>query len=136
MTKVEFTVIGHAKGKARPRMTRRGRVFTPQGTINYENLVKISYQNECGEVYLEGALACKIDIYHKIPKSMSKKNRLLIAEGKLHCEKTPDLDNVAKSVLDALNGCCFNDDRQVVELHVYRYYSDHPRVDVLLEELE
>lgn len=33
---------------------------------------------------------------------------------------TPDADNIAKSVLDALNGLAWADDAQVHELHIYK----------------
>lgn len=45
-----------------------------------------------------------------------------------------DLDNHFKAVLDAVRGCCFVDDSQVVELHAYR--SDdktHPGVTLTVE---
>jgi Holliday junction resolvase len=42
-----------------------------------------------------------------------------------HLEVTrPDVDNLAKFVLDSLNGVLYNDDRQVVSLHVMKVY-DH-----------
>lgn len=42
-----------------------------------------------------------------------------------HLEVTrPDVDNLAKFVLDSLNGILYNDDRQVVSLHVMKMY-DH-----------
>lgn len=38
-----------------------------------------------------------------------------------------DTDNLAKSVLDALNALAYKDGRQVTELHVYR----HPKASQL-----
>jgi Holliday junction resolvase RusA-like endonuclease len=37
---------------------------------------------------------------------------------------TPDVDNLAKFVMDALNGTLYKDDRQVVDLHVVKRWSD------------
>lgn len=42
-----------------------------------------------------------------------------------------DLDNVAKSVLDGLNGTAYDDDSQVTELHVLGAIDiDNPRAEV------
>ena len=48
-----------------------------------------------------------------------------------------DLDNYAKVVLDALNGIVWEDDKQIVELHMYRYEDKaNPRLEILIEEIE
>ncbi|MTP71304.1 RusA family crossover junction endodeoxyribonuclease, partial [Turicibacter sanguinis] len=47
-----------------------------------------------------------------------------------------DNDNIAKSVLDALNGLAYVDDKQIVELKVRKYYGAEPYVHVKLTELE
>ena len=73
---------------------------------------------------------------YAIPKSMTKKNRQLIEEGKLHPTKKPDLDNVAKIVLDSLNGIAYSDDSQIVKLNVEKHYSENPRVEVTLYEVD
>lgn len=48
-----------------------------------------------------------------------------------------DIDNVAKSVTDAMNGGPYVDDSQVHELHVYRAIDKmRPRVEVEVFRLE
>lgn len=44
-----------------------------------------------------------------------------------------DIDNHLKAVLDALNGICFSDDRQIVEGHVYLFKGE-PQLEITLEE--
>ena len=52
--RVTFIIPGEPKGKGRPRFnTRTGRAFTPGDTINYENLVKLQYQNLVGDKYTD-----------------------------------------------------------------------------------
>ena len=47
-----------------------------------------------------------------------------------------DCDNIAKSIGDALKGVAFPDDRQIVELHVYkRIDRGQPRVEVMVERV-
>jgi Holliday junction resolvase RusA-like endonuclease len=48
--------------------------------------------------------------------------------------RSRDIDNVAKSILDGLNGVAWQDDSAVRRLVVDRYYSpDAPRADVTIE---
>ena len=136
---IRFTIPGEPRGKARPRVftNKQGRsqAITPKETISYENLVKWVYQNTHGTMKLEGELEARIVAMYAIPKSMTKKNRQLIGEGKLHPTKKPDLDNVAKIVLDSLNGIAYSDDSQIVKLNVEKHYSENPRVEVTLYEV-
>lgn len=50
--------------------------------------------------------------------------------------KKPDLDNMAKSVLDALNGLAYIDDSQIYSLTLFKTYSEQPRTELMLEESE
>ena len=52
--------------------------------------------------------------------------------GELRPTKKPDCDNIAKVILDALNGIAYHDDSQVVELVVHKHYAETTRVNVTL----
>lgn len=136
---VRFTVPGEPKGKARPRVftnkTGRSQAITPQDTLSYENLVRWVFTNTHNAKKLEGEIEARIVAMYPIPKSMTKKNRQLVDEGKLHPTKKPDLDNVAKIILDSLNTIAYHDDSQVIRLVVEKHYSDEPRVEVTLNEV-
>lgn len=67
-----------------------------------------------------------------MPKSKSKKVKQKMLAGEMRPQKL-DCDNIAKVVLDALNKLAYNDDKQVVELIVEKYYADTPRVEVEIE---
>ncbi len=47
-----------------------------------------------------------------------------------------DLDNLSKGCLDALNGVCWRDDRQIVELHLRKRVGKQPGVLVRVEARE
>ena len=119
---MKVTVTGRIRGKARPRVYR-GHAFTPIETKTYENIIRCAYQNQ-SNIYYEGAIKIKIDIYHKIPKSYTKKRVSDIREGKELPTKKPDIDNIVKIILDALNGLAYKDDTQVIELNVKKYYTE------------
>ena len=83
---------------------------------------------------MEGAVRAEITAYYGIPKSASKRTRADMLSRYIRPAKKPDLDNVAKIVLDSLNGLAYKDDAAVVELVVDKFYSERPRVEVRLEE--
>ena len=133
--RIEFTVPGTPVPKGRPRFSRYG-TYTPKKTADYEKLVKACYLSKCKEIKLYGAISARIEAYFPIPKSTSKKNRLLMLLGKIFHTKRSDCDNIAKSILDALNKIAYDDDGQVCILYVRKRYSNVPRVEVGLEEIE
>lgn len=49
--------------------------------------------------------------------------------------KRGDLDNYLKIMLDALQGVLYEDDRQITEIHAFRYDDkDNPRVELVAYE--
>lgn len=130
------TVEGKIKGKARPRHnTKTGRTFTPADTVQYENWVRLCYQEQDGR-YFEGAVRAKITAYYKVPKSYSKKRVQAIRECLDQPQKKPDSDNIAKIILDSLNKIAYEDDSQVVELKVFKRWTEKlERIEFELEEI-
>ncbi len=132
----EFEVIGEIKGKARPRLnTYTGNIYTDSNTKNYENLIKQYFKVKYPRyIPFENRVKVKIIIYLKIPQNTTKKNRKLIEEGLLSPTKKPDIDNVVKIVLDALNKMAFKDDNQITQLEVEKTYSEEEKLYIKLEE--
>ena len=127
-------IEGKIRGKARPRVCN-GHAFTPKQTVEYERLVKVCYTQQDGR-HLKGDLRAVIIANYKIPKSYTKKRIQRIREGVEYPCKKPDVDNIAKIILDALNKVAYDDDKQVIELTVLkRYTEDKERVEVELSEL-
>lgn len=134
---IKFTVPGKPVGKQRPRFSRTYtgvRTYTPQKTQEYENLVRISYRAVSKEK-LKGAISATIYGYFEPPKSISKKQREQMLKGDISYIKKIDSDNLAKSILDALNGVAYDDDAQVCLLIVQKLYAETARVEVVLEEI-
>ena len=133
--RAEFTIPGAPQGKQRPRFSSYGgRVHTrtPEQTVLYENLVKTEYRRQCGDVrFPDGKpLFVEITAFFEIPKSVSKKKREQMNLGEIVPIKKPDLDNLAKCILDSCNGIAYRDDAQVAELTVRKFYDEIPRVEV------
>ena len=130
---IEFTVPGKPTGKGRPRVTRYG-TYTPKATVEYERKVQECWRTQSGEVMPDGIpLAATITAYCPIPKSASKRQKAA-QEGTCNVKK-PDADNIAKAILDALNGLAYHDDSAVSKLTVRKINTNAaPRVEVIIEE--
>lgn len=106
-----FTVPGEPVPKARPRVL--GTVtYTPARTKAHERLVWV-HAAKAGVRPIVGPVTMWLDFY------VTRMDR-------------GDLDNLAKTVLDALSGTAYADDRQVVVLHLQKHLSDTPHTDVVI----
>lgn len=99
------TVFGEVLGKPRPRVTRHG-VYTPKRFVDYGERIAAEFRKQLPKP-LEGAVSLKVTVQRKIPKSRPKKTA---SEPDTF---RPDLDNIVKLVMDALNGVAYLDDNQV-----------------------
>ena len=130
----QFIVPGAPRGKQRPKVTRNG-TYTPEETKRYEQKVLACFLNAYPRMKpIRNGVNIFIHAFFEIPKSYGKERRERILNGVERPTKKPDADNIAKIILDALNGKVILDDKQVVRLTVSKYYSTIPRVEVLIEE--
>lgn len=109
-----FVVPGEPVPKARARIVRRGEfttAFTPQRTRDAEDEIGWAWRDaNRGVAAMVGRVGLRCTFY------TAKK------------EPTSDLDNLVKTVKDALNELAYVDDRQVDELQVKRILeADDPR---------
>ena len=121
--------------KGRPRFTRFGKPYTPKKTADYERIVADTYRTTPNANYFGDNEPLKVSLIFcmPIPKSYPKKRREWILKGYESYTKKPDCDNLAKAVLDALNGVAFEDDSQIVELHIRKEYAEQPHVWVSIQ---
>lgn len=133
---LSFQIPGEPQGKGRPRFSRAtGRTYTPDKTAAYENLVKAEYERQCkGKRFGDDEYVdLRIYAYYGIPKSASKRKQTKMQFGEIRPTKKPDMDNVVKVIADSLNGIAYKDDTQIVDSMVRKFYSDCPRVLVVLK---
>lgn len=132
----KITIPGSPVAKGRPRVGRYG-TYTPKKTSTFESYVEYCWVAEYGNLKpSERALIVSIVFYMPIPKSVSKKAREAIGRGETKHIKKPDLDNMAKSILDALNGLAYKDDSQIYSLTLLKTYNEIPRSELIIREVE
>ena len=121
-------------GKARPRMTRSGHVYTPKETVEAERKIADAFLAAGGKCIPKGVpTLLYTTAFYLMPKSFTEEQRKKAAEGKLRPTKKPDADNIEKLVGDALNGVAYDDDAQVVETRCLKYYSKNGEAYMAVE---
>ena len=135
---ISFTVDGTAVPKQRPRISGR-RAYTPKRTKDYEGRVLEAFRSSYEGFYpafgKDTPVRISITVRQEIPKSWSKKKRSEAEAGNIvPLSRNGDVDNIAKSILDALNGFAYEDDCQVTTLIVTKQYGATPCAEVRLGE--
>ena len=135
---VTYMVEGNPVGKGRPKFARRGNfvsAYTPTKTRDYESVIKEAAQKAMGSnELLETPVTVAIYITVPIPKSYSKKRTEACLKDIERPIKKPDIDNIAKCFLDAMNDIVYKDDTQVLTLHVTKVYGTVGMVEVMVRE--
>lgn len=109
---ITFTVPGNPIPKARARVLRTGRTYTPRSTQEHEETVRIAAIKAGVKKVEEGPVRLVLHFYR---------------ENALRC----DFDNLAKTVTDALNGIAYEDDSQIVQCMTIKDWDpESPRTEV------
>ena len=129
---LRFVIPGEPRGKGRPRFGRSRAGFavayTDAKTATYENLVRLAAR-EAGVTPIEGPLFVQVNAFFTVPQSWSKKRRASALDG-AEAPSRFDVDNIAKAVLDGLNGVAFADDKQIVTLLASKAFGHFARCEV------
>ena len=133
-----YMVEGNPIGKGRPKFARRGNfvsTYTPTKTRDYETVIKEAAKKAMGSnELLETPVTVAIYITVPVPQSYSKKRTEACLSGSERPIKKPDIDNICKCFLDAMNDIVYKDDTQVLTLHVTKVYGTVGMVEVMVKE--
>ena len=149
----EFCAVIHQAplGKGRPRavsVNGRARVYTPTATSNWEHFaaleLRAAFVDGCAPEaanYMAGPLGCEIVAVFPRTAALLAKNKIgyKYPTWRLPHAVKPDADNIAKSVLDAVEKAgIILDDKQISLLTVGKHYAmihEEPRVEVRIWSL-
>ena len=126
MPEINFFIEMQPVPKARARVTRTGHAYTPKRTLDAEKFIRIFAERFAPREKITGPIVLMLQFCMK----QQKKNQ----SGLYHI-KRPDLDNLTKTVMDALSDF-WHDDAQVAELRCVKKYRNLPGVNVTIQYWE
>lgn len=110
-----FTVPGFPIGKQRAKVALRGKhphAYTPKKTVEYEKHIR-----QCAiDAGIKMMERVRVDLLIVIP--VRWKRYKTKPDEMIEPLARPDIDNVAKSFLDAMQGVAFENDKNVLSLKV------------------
>jgi Holliday junction resolvase RusA-like endonuclease len=140
MSAVTFVVPGQPQGKGRAKIVKIdgfSRMATPAKTLAYEGLVAHAANAAlAGRPPLQGPVHVRMVVACQVPTSWSQKKQRAALNGAVFPTTKPDVDNVVKAVFDGCNGVLWKDDVQVVQLTLYKHYSESPHVECVAREIQ
>jgi Holliday junction resolvase RusA-like endonuclease len=144
--------VPQGKGRLRHRVVRSkanplgyASGYTPAATIAYEEqiavLARLTWGRQFGDgvmlendpPLLDGPIFLHVIAYKPIPESWSRAKKAAAERGDIRPTSKPDWDNFGKVAADALNTIAFKDDAQVADAFVQKYYSDTPRMRIVVQ---
>ena len=134
---ITFDLPGKPHAKARPRVTRTGRAYTPEATRQAEGFIRHQAAQAMTDTeVLRGAVQAWVEIEVEPPISFSKKKRAAALAGEVFPMSGGDIDNIAKAIFDACNGVVYLDDKQVVKLSMMKRYGERDITTVSFQSME
>lgn len=118
-----------AQGRPRAFKTPAGqvRVYDPANARDWKRTVQAQVLTQKPPEPVEGPLAVALRFVLPRPRSLPKRE--------VFPAKRPDAENLAKAVLDAMQGVVYRDDSQIVRLTIAKDYGPSPGVVIRVERV-
>ena len=121
---MQITIPGEPISKARPRVGKGGFIYTPKKSQDHEK-----YIASIAKKHFKTPYSCPVSVsiafFFNPPKT--------IKHPPIFRAKRPDIDNLIKTVLDALNTIAYTDDKLIVSLYSKKYYSPNNNERTIIE---
>jgi Holliday junction resolvase RusA-like endonuclease len=125
---VTVIIGGEPVAKGRPRMTRRGFVYTPAATRKFEAHGRLAAQLAMdGRPPIETPVRIELLVELPVPASWSRRKSADAITGHIRPTSRPDVDNYLKAILD-VNSIVVADDAQVVEVRATKRFGVAPKM--------
>lgn len=136
LVEAHVEIEGEPKPKERPRKTGNW-VYTPRKTKEREKKIAEAFKDRYDGMFGKGIpLRLEMDFYFSIPKSGTKKERAERAENRKRPMGKGDIDNLQKTVADALNKVAYYDDSQIAEMVGRKYWGEVGKTVVRIMRLD
>ncbi len=126
---IDITIPIKPVPKARPRFAGH-QVFTPSKTHAAENTIAVLVLNKMKLSGMQMIATGPVKVTAEFFFKTAEKRKHETAKS-----SRPDVDNLGKTVLDALNGVAFKDDGQVSEFNCSKRYAEQDSIRLVIEEL-
>lgn len=136
MTDIKMTLHMAPVAKGRPKFSNRGgfvRAYTPAKTRKAESDIRAQALPHAPMFPLGKYAYVVLTFFMPIPKSMLKRELPQALDENMVHTKKPDLDNLEKAVLDALNEVFWRDDSIICSVTKRKFYSGNPRIEVSIQ---
>lgn len=144
---LSLNYIGKPQAQQRPKhrmiVSKAGKAFTqtyePSESRNFKATLHVLAQDalkKAGIKPFENAVYLSVHVRVAVPQSISKKKRQQMLNGDILPTKKPDVDNILKAIMDALNGVWYLDDKQVCEVNIYKSYKETDGLNVMAWEMK
>ena len=135
---IRIDIPGDPVAKARHRMGLFGS-YTPSKTAKWEeSAALIARLAMRGREPFLGPVKLFLVAVFKVSKSWPRWKKNAALEGRFHHTKTPDIDNLAKAVMDSFNksNAVWKDDSQVCQIDAIKQFGEEPGVYVVVTPIE
>jgi Holliday junction resolvase RusA-like endonuclease len=120
------------------KTTKTGHSYQPKDIVDFKNAVRWIARAQAPQLsQSDKPFHVELVFSFRRPESTKKPLKTQIDEFNALVVKTtkPDVDNLTKAILDALNGIIWIDDAQVCELHVTKGIGKQDKIIVIATEL-
>lgn len=125
---MKIKIYEKAIAKERPRVVK-GRTYTPAKTKEFEEFIAWQYKKLGGKYFDDKPIELKITFAFKVPKSYTKANTQKALEGQIVPSKC-DIDNLTKSIQDALNTVAYKDDRYIYKIEALKKFDTEDYIEI------
>ena len=124
-------------GNLRRRVTNPAKSNIEAFRSSFKQVLQGKYSKKKFPIYERAAVVISIGFYLRFPNNVFQKNKRSngfkvgrpTRNGRWPITKVPDIDNLAKFVLDALTGIVYTDDKQVCCLCLFKVGDSSPPYD-------
>lgn len=140
MAKLIVTVNEKPYGKKRARLARFGKfahAYDPAENKAYARRVVAEFSKKYNKEvkFKEGVpLMMVVVADFPVPEYLPKKTQEAMRAKELYPTKRPDVDNVAKAIMDSMNKVAYYDDQQIVGFFVVKKYEEVGKVTFMITD--
>ncbi len=124
-TVIKFRVFGEPKGQPRPRAFSRGghaRMYDPGTAEGWKGCIALAARDLIPPSPIQGPVELDLLFFMPRPQTLSRRKD---PRGDLPCTAKPDIDNLAKAVMDAITALgIWQDDKLVTATYFEKRYHE------------